>query len=499
MKKLILIGLTFFLLLSCENKDNEVNFKELNRPVIPKSYSVDITGDHIADLIINYNEIQTNDYPHSSASITGSISPIGNIKFLSKDTTGYLFLKKNDQIFNTDNSQTKWNGFSADIVSISRKSDTWDNSWKIKTNDLSVFYVGIKLIEGGSEKIGWMQISIDTTNGQITILKKEITSQKNIIVNSDNPLTPTIPTTKLIDVDSDNQNDFKIEYRLIQTLDNPSSGASIVGSISPIGNNELLYKSPTGYLFLNKNDTIFKTNNSKTKWNGFSADIVSISKQSDYWDYSWKIMNKDLSMFYVGIKKIGDGYEKIGWMQLDIDTSNGEITVLKKKITSQNNIIVNSDKPVIQIMPAIKYIDIDSDNKSDFKIEYKSLQTADVPSSGGSIIGSISPIGNNKLLYKYPSGYLFLNKNDTIFRMENSKLKWSSYSADVVSISRQDNTWQDLWSIMSNHLSALYVGIKMIDGDSEKIGWMQLSIDNTNGEITIIGKTISTSESIEIK
>ena len=165
---------------------------------------------------------------------------------------------------------------------------------------------------------------------------------------------------------------------------------------------------------------------------------------------------------------------------------------IKKDLTIENS---SSKKPNI---PTGYSIDIDSDNNSDFLVEYKELMTTDIPSSGGSIIGAIRPINDNQILYHNPNGHLFLEINDTIRQANGIMTTWSSFSADLTAINRRGNIWENNWRILSSLKSGYYLAFRNIKTNN-KIGWLQLHVDTLSGEIKVIDKMFSTSDELIIK
>jgi hypothetical protein len=181
MKIKLLIALLSIVFLSCENNKEEDGLLKLSVPKAPKTETIDLSDDNIPDIEISYYELQTLDIPSSGGSIVGSISPIGDTMLLYKKSGESPLLKKSDVIYKADKTETKWYKFPKDIVSINRKLDTWDKSWKVLNyNNLSEYYVGIKLISDSYEKIGWIKLSISTTNGKIDILDKSFTPNESL-------------------------------------------------------------------------------------------------------------------------------------------------------------------------------------------------------------------------------------------------------------------------------------------------------------------------------
>ena len=92
--------------------------------------------------------------------------------------------------------------------------------------------------------------------------------EKDVVDNELYSVKPEIPLNDSLDVNSDQILDFVVSYKEFATYDEPSSAGSIIGSISPLHQNQLLYRNNVGNLLLNINDTIKKILNSDSDWNG---------------------------------------------------------------------------------------------------------------------------------------------------------------------------------------------------------------------------------------
>lgn len=148
--------------------------------------------------------------------------------------------------------------------------------------------------------------------------------------------------------------------------------------------------------------------------------------------------------------------------------------------------------------PSNYAIDINQDGIDDFFVEYNQLTTSDVPVSGSSIIGSINPGENISTLYSTSSGYLFLSQGDTIYQSPPANLNWYSYSSDLVSKDwDNENGWDDLWKVNSTQ-NEYYFTFLLENGVNTELGWMKLEIDITNGEISVIDQSLSSSNFIVI-
>ena len=153
-----------------------------------------------------------------------------------------------------------------------------------------------------------------------------------------NSKMPDIPDMDSIDVNNDSLFDFVIEYSSIATTDIPPSHQSITGKIRPLYDNQILYRQSVGYLFLQTNDTIRKENNKNSNWIDYSASLIGINGDNDKWDNDWSIISDLDSDYFLGIKLKGDT-EQIGWILLNLNTNNGEISIIDKELTDSNELI----------------------------------------------------------------------------------------------------------------------------------------------------------------
>jgi hypothetical protein len=154
-----------------------------------------------------------------------------------------------------------------------------------------------------------------------------------------NSKTPDIPDMDSIDINNDSQFDFVIEYSSMATTDIPPSHQSITGEIRPLNDNQVLYRQPDGFLFLQVNDTIKKENNKDSNWSDYSASLIGINGDKDKWDNDWSILSDSDSDYYLGIKLTADN-EKIGWIMLNLNKKNGKISIIDKELTVSNELII---------------------------------------------------------------------------------------------------------------------------------------------------------------
>ena len=148
-----------------------------------------------------------------------------------------------------------------------------------------------------------------------------------------------LPAGYQIDLNSDSINDFSVEYDMLQTLDHPSSGGAIIGSIRPNSENQLLYRKNIGYLFLNKNDTI-KKNDFIDSWFGYNADLITLQFTDNQCDSNWRILSQKTEDYYVACKLNFNSTVYIGWMLLDFDAETGKIIVINHALDTSEILVI---------------------------------------------------------------------------------------------------------------------------------------------------------------
>lgn len=179
MRSIVIIPILVLIFVSCENIDNSTN--NLKTPEIPANDSIDIDNDSRFDFVIEYSTLTTDDEPPSSQSIIGQIRPLYDNQVLYRESVGYLFLQPNDTIRRENNTNSKWNDYGAELISIDRKKDNWDKEWTIMSDLDNDFFLGIKL-KGDNEQIGWILLHLNTKSGDISVMDIELTYSSELII-----------------------------------------------------------------------------------------------------------------------------------------------------------------------------------------------------------------------------------------------------------------------------------------------------------------------------
>ncbi len=129
-------------------------------------------------------------------------------------------------------------------------------------------------------------------------------------------------------------------------------------------------------------------------------------------------------------------------------------------------------------------IDIDNNGQDDFEINYKELQTLDLPPSGGGINGEMRFINNGAFFCKIYGAYsecLFLSKGDSI-KTDLATNNWNYYPVNLISIGWRNGKWDKNWFVNASVSSDYYLGFKLQD----KLGYMKLDLNTETGKITVL-------------
>lgn len=205
---IILISLMF--VISCEKDDKNYNNSNDNNTLtpyeqalsqveggIPEDEYIDINNDGQYDFEIFLTGYHTDDWPPSAIVINRRIQPLNDNKFLFEGLEfpyGSAILEYGDIIKKHNNVNAIWRN--AGVTALSRTGTLteynenegvyvyeWQNNWETSCAPPECdFYLGFKLISGGTEEIGWMLLDVNIENGKITIIDSEITSGDELII-----------------------------------------------------------------------------------------------------------------------------------------------------------------------------------------------------------------------------------------------------------------------------------------------------------------------------
>lgn len=150
---------------------------------------------------------------------------------------------------------------------------------------------------------------------------------------------PSMPDAVEIDINEDDIIDFVIDFRFvdIEPIPNTNTGNfGIAGSIYPSNNNQVLTKRGAGNLFLREIEDIKESVDEPLIWStiGFSKQILFIYTNEDgQWPVEWQVSSDSVhSTYFLGLKITDNNLTQLGWLELDINTSNGNVEVINKGI-----------------------------------------------------------------------------------------------------------------------------------------------------------------------
>lgn len=149
---------------------------------------------------------------------------------------------------------------------------------------------------------------------------------------------PSINDSIEIDIDEDGIADYRIEYSGVDIEPLTLSGGvfGIDGSLQPYGKNEILLHSEEGYLFLRNLEEIEENVVEPLKWRStFSSSIVTIAtiNAEGEWPNKWKInSDSEHSTYFLGLKLVTDFDIQLAWIEIDINTINGSVSIVDKGI-----------------------------------------------------------------------------------------------------------------------------------------------------------------------
>ena len=146
----------------------------------------------------------------------------------------------------------------------------------------------------------------------------------------------TVHESTDIDLDGNGTIDYRIRYSevAIEPLSITDGTYGVSGRLHPIGQNEILQKLQEQDLFLRDLDEIKKEVIEPLRWRStFSSNIVSIAtlNTAGDWPSQWEVESDSKhSTYFFGLKLVGQNQSRVGWLEVEIDESNGVVAVVDK-------------------------------------------------------------------------------------------------------------------------------------------------------------------------
>lgn len=154
------------------------------------------------------------------------------------------------------------------------------------------------------------------------------------------------PETVQYDFDNDRINDFSVDYSVFSWDGVNSAGLGVAGSLKPLNENLILHKRDANQimltLFNKRNDIITLDASLPLEWETFQARLTDIYDPDKTANRVWNIHSTNTAdSYYVGIKIKKENGFFIGWVKLEIDAATGLISIIDKKLTADNSILID--------------------------------------------------------------------------------------------------------------------------------------------------------------
>ena len=170
-----LLGMSLLVFTSCSEKES---IKEA--PTVHDAIELDINENGIADYTIKYNEafIKSATISGPTYGIFGSLKPNNKNEILWHSEERNLFLRDIEKIVDNVEEPLNWrHTLSSIIVEIATNDPEgeWPDKWDINSEDeYSTYFLGLKLVSDSEIQLAWVEISINTSDGSISIVDKGI-------------------------------------------------------------------------------------------------------------------------------------------------------------------------------------------------------------------------------------------------------------------------------------------------------------------------------------
>ncbi len=150
----------------------------------------------------------------------------------------------------------------------------------------------------------------------------------------DEPLTSEFPETPelvSIDLDEDGVLDYEVIFHHL-LIESTETDAGLVGVFNTLGENETLVNDNQSALFLRNLDEIQEAVQNPLAWENddFGLEIVYIQNNiEDLWPLKWEVRSdSEESSYFLGLKLIKDAENQLGWIEVTIDDSTGQVQVI---------------------------------------------------------------------------------------------------------------------------------------------------------------------------
>ncbi len=160
--------------------------------------------------------------------------------------------------------------------------------------------------------------------------------------DDDNSVKPKyvmkLPKNDTSFVDSNNKIPFGFFYYILETTDYPSSSQTMFCTVDPMAGKVLVRNSKA--LLFAKGDTVLKVNYN-ADWTSYHASIAGVSASFHDWNHEWEIWSVCKDEHYFALLNDINAVTYIAVLKIKIDKNTGVVTVLDKKITHNDKLVID--------------------------------------------------------------------------------------------------------------------------------------------------------------
>lgn len=144
---------------------------------------------------------------------------------------------------------------------------------------------------------------------------------------------PVVPDSIEIDIDENGEIDYRIKYANV-LVEGPTVSSGIVGFLEQNNGNEILNERFGDDLFLRNLNEVKPNVSEPFFWSSTSmVSIVSVYNHipSNGWRANWEVnSNTEYPSYFIGLKVKKDNEILLGWIEFEVDTGNGLISIVDK-------------------------------------------------------------------------------------------------------------------------------------------------------------------------
>lgn len=142
-------------------------------------------------------------------------------------------------------------------------------------------------------------------------------------------------------------------------------------------------------------------------------------------------------------------------------------------------------------LPANIFIDLDEDGKDDFLIYSAKVIYGSWHADEG-ISSSFKPLGTNEVLVHYQQPHLFLQDIRMLNHELPSDYQWIKISGEIAGLTKKSgDPWPTTWAVPGDESQDSYIiGVRLNESDPSRVGWIELSIDQQSGKVSVLNKEI---------